>query len=155
MQLTSTRRAEVAMAVLAIALAGAFLYDGRALAPGVLEPVGPGSIPNATCWIVIALSLAMLMRSVRGGGSGQASASVSGERWRDLGFLVVAVSAYVALLGFGVVRYSIATTVFLALSIVWLAPHRRRAWPGALAVGVVLGFGLDYVFRHVLITDLP
>lgn len=143
------------MALLAIAMAAAFLYDGRNLAPGVLEPVGPATIPNATCWIVIGLSLAMLARSFRGGGSGQPDASLPGERWFDLGVLVVVIGIYVGVLGFGLVRYSIATAVFLALTIVWLAENRRHALPGALVVGVVLGFGLDYVFRHVLVTDLP
>jgi hypothetical protein len=53
------------------------------------------------------------------------------------------------------VRYSIATAVFLTFTIVWLAQDRRRVLPGALAVALVLGFGLDYVFRHILVTDLP
>jgi hypothetical protein len=154
-QLTSTRRAEIAMALLAIALAAAFLFDGRHLKPGVLEPVGPGTVPNATCWIVIALALAMLVRTVWGGGSRPASASVDGERWRDVAFLAVVTSAYVAVLGFGWLRYSIATALFLVATIVWLAEQRRRALPAAVTVALVLGFGLDYLFRHVLVTDLP
>ncbi len=155
MQLTSTRRAEIAMALLAIAMAAAMLFDGRELAPGVLEPVGPGTIPNATCWIVIVLALAMLVRTVWGSGSGQASASVAHERWHDLAVLVGVTCAYVAVLGFGLVRYSIATAVFVAITVLWLAENRRSALPGTLAVALVLGFGLDYVFRHVLVTDLP
>jgi hypothetical protein len=143
------------MALLAIAIAAAFLYDGRNLAPGVLEPVGPGTIPNATCALVIALALAMLARTMWGVAGDQAGASVPGERWRDLAVLTVTVVAYVIVLGFGLVRYSIATALFLVLSIVWLAEHRRRALPGAVVVGLVLGMGLDYVFRHILVTDLP
>lgn len=143
------------MALVGIAVAAAFLFDGRHLRPGILEPVGPGTIPNATCWIVIALALAMLVRTVWGPDGGQASASVAGERWRDLAVLVAATCAYVAVLGFGIVRYSIATAVFLFVAVVWLAANRRQAMPGALAVALVLGFGLDYLFRHVLVTDLP
>jgi len=30
-----------------------------------------------------------------------------------------------------------------------------RWFAGALSVALVLGFGLDYVFRHILVTDLP
>ncbi len=121
----------------------------------MLEPVGPGTIPNATCWIVIALALAMLVRTVWGSGGEQASASVAGERWRDLAVLVAVTCAYVAILGFGLVRYSIATAAFLLVTVLWLAENRRRALPGTVAVALVLGFGLDYVFRHVLVTDLP
>jgi hypothetical protein len=142
------------MALVAIAIAAAFLYDGRNLVPGVLEPVGPGTIPNATCWITIALALAMLVRTLL---EGRPDAGNAGEheRWRDLAVVVVVTCAYVAVLGFSLVRYSIATAVFLFFAIVWLAPQWRRAMPGALAVALVLGFGLDYVFRHVLVTDLP
>ncbi len=143
------------MALVAIAVAAAFLFDGRNLAPGVLEPVGPGTIPNATCWLVIALAVAMLARTLWGGGDGQPSAATGKERWGDLVFLVVATGAYVACLGFGLVRYNIATAVFLALTILWLAENRRRALPIALVLALILGFGLDYLFRHVLVTDLP
>ena len=142
------------MALLAIAIAAAFLYDGRNLPPGVLEPIGPGTIPNATCWVVIGLAVAMLARTLLGG-DGQPSASLAGERWGDVAFLAIATCAYVAVLGFGIVRYSIATAVFLALAILWLAENRRKTWPVALSLGLVLGFGLDYLFRHVLVTDLP
>jgi hypothetical protein len=153
--LTSSRRAEVAMALVAIAIAAAFLYDGRNLVPGILEPVGPGTIPNATCWLTIALALAMLVRSLLADRAAEAAVAADHERWRDLAVIVVVTCAYVAVLGFSVVRYSVATAVFLLFAIVWLAPQRRRVIPGALAVALVLGFGLDYVFRHILITDLP
>ncbi len=143
------------MALVAVAIAAAMLFDGRDLTPGVLEPVGPGTIPNATCWIVIALALAMLVRSVWGGGDGQASASLPDERWRDMAVLLGVTFAYVAVLGFALVRYSIATAVFLLLTVLWLAPRRRRALPATAAIALVLGFGLDYIFRHVLVTDLP
>ena len=142
------------MALIAIAAAAAFLFDGRHLAPGVLEPVGPGTIPNATCWLVIALSLAMLARTLLASGEGQA-APVAGERWGDVAFVFVLTCAYVATLGFGLVRYGIATALFLAIAILWLADDRRKAAPFALAVAVALGTGLDYLFRHVLVTDLP
>lgn len=142
------------MALVAIAIAAAFLFDGRDLRPGVLEPVGPGTIPNATCWIVIALALAMLVRTVWSSGE-QPGAAADGERWRDLAVLVVVTCAYVAGLGFGLVRYSVATAVFLLATILWLAEDRRRALPAAVAAALALGFGLDYLFRHVLVTDLP
>jgi Tripartite tricarboxylate transporter TctB family len=153
-QLTGTRRAEIAMGLVAIAIAAAFLFDGRDLRPGVLEPVGPGTIPNATCWIVIALALAMLVRTVWGGGE-PPGAAIDAERWRDLAVLVVATCAYVAVLGFGLLRYNIATAAFLLATILWLAENRRSALPAAIAIALVLGFGLDYIFRHVLVTDLP
>jgi len=154
-QLSSTRRAEVTMGVVAIAIAAAFLFDGRALVPGVLEPIGPGTIPKATCWVVIALSIAMVMRSLAGRRGGQPDATVAGERWVDVAVVIATTCAYVAVLGFGLVRYSVVTALFLAGTIVWLAENRRRAVVPAAIVALVLGFGLDYLFRHVLITDLP
>lgn len=143
------------MALAAIAVAAAFLYDGRNLAPGILEPVGPGTIPNATAWLVIGLAAAMLVRTLWDGGRGPVGAAMAGERWLDLAVLAGATGVYVGALGFGLVRYSIATAVFLALTIVWMAEERRRAVPAAIVVALVLGFGLDYLFRNVLVTDLP
>ena len=53
------------------------------------------------------------------------------------------------------VRFSIATAVFLSLSIGMLRSFSRRALPLILVLAVVLGFGLEYLFTHVFVIDLP
>jgi hypothetical protein len=65
------------------------------------------------------------------------------------------VCAYVAAMGLGIVSYAPATIAFLTLSIWFLADFRRAALPVVLAIAVVLGFGLRYLFTKILVTDLP
>ena len=154
MELSGTRGAEIAMALLAIAIGAAFLAVGWDLKPGVLEPIGPGTVPNATAWITIALALAMLVRTLLGRG-GAAREHVAAERWRDVAMLTAFTAAYVVVLGLGLLRYNVTTTVYLLACVLWLAGNRRAALPVALVVALVLGFGLDYLFRTVFVTDLP
>jgi hypothetical protein len=53
------------------------------------------------------------------------------------------------------VRYAFATIAFVALGVLVVAeaPRRLAAW--AAAVALALGFGLDYVFRTIFVTNIP
>ena len=45
--------------------------------------------------------------------------------------------------------------VFMPLVVLAVTDRRRQALPWAVALGVAYGFGLDYIFRHILVTDIP
>lgn len=149
--MTREKVAEVAMAVGLIALAGAFLHEGWNYAPGVFEPIGSGTVPNGVAWIVVALSGAMLIRAVVGRSGDE---HPEPERWRTAGLAAVLIVLYVVALSVGI-RYRWATLVFVFVTILVLSPAPRRTLAGAAVSAAVLGFGLDYVFRHILVTDLP
>lgn len=75
------------------------------------------------------------------------------------GSMVLGVSVstlvYVAVLQSGVFRYGLITAVYAILTMMLMAPRRRAAWPLAVVVGVIAGFGLDGIFRYLLVADLP
>jgi hypothetical protein len=142
---------EIVMAVVLIAVAGAFLREGWNYAPGVFEPIGSGTVPNGVAWIVVALSGAMLIRAVVGRSGNE---HPEPERWRTAGLAAVLVVLYVVALSVGI-RYQWATLAFALVTILVLSPAPRRTLPGAALSAAVLGFGLDYLFRDILVTDLP
>lgn len=152
----SEARAETTVALLAIALAGWFLAEGSTLKPGVFEPIGPGAVPMGVAVVTIVLGAMVMVSRLRvwrrAGGGGE---DRSGEGWA----LTLGVSAltigYCVVLNLGLLRYGLVTAVYLALVIVGMAPQRRAALPWAVAIGLVTGFGLDHIFRHLLVADLP
>ncbi len=146
-----TRVSEMAMAVVLIAVAAAFLREGWHFEPGVFEPIGSGAVPNAVAWIVVALSSVMLLQAVL---ARPAEEPAEPERWRVAGLAAVLLALYVAALSLGV-RYAWATLVFTFLMIVLLGHRSGRTLGGGAVAAGVLGFGLDYLFRHLLVTDLP
>ena len=145
-----TRLAECVMALAIIALSAAFLWDGWNLRPGVLEPVGSGTVPNSVAWIAIALS-AMALTGI---GRSRTEGDAAPEGWGTTAISAALLVAYVAALGWGL-RYSWVTLAYVFLAILAIAPGGRRAWAPALLAGAAMGFGLDYTFRHLLVTDLP
>jgi hypothetical protein len=154
----SESRAETALAWIAIALSALFLFEGAKLKPGVFEPIGPGAVPMGVAVITIVLSLLVLLARWRAGaapaGPDDGSAALP-ERW----LLMLGVSAltlvYAALLHFGAVRYGYATVAYLLITFLVLSDRARQDLPWAVGLALVFGLGLDYVFRHLLVADLP
>ena len=138
------------MALGIIALSAGFLWDGWNLRPGVLEPVGSGTVPNSVAWIAIALSAVVLTGIGRARTAGEAAA----EGWPVMAASAVLLVLYVASLGLGL-RFAWATLIYVPLAILAITPDRGRALVPAVVAGAVMGFGLDYTFRHLLVTDLP
>ena len=150
----SEARAEAAVALLSIALSAWFLAEGSKLKPGVFEPIGPGAVPMGVAAVTLVLALLVLlarMRQPRGTADGAAAA----EDWAQTLGVGAITLGYCAVLQFGVLRYGLVTAIYLALVIIVMAPQRRTALPWALGIGVVTGFGLDAIFRHLLVADLP
>ena len=154
----SDSRSENALALIAIALSALYLFEGAKLKPGVFEPIGPGAVPMGVAVITIVLSLLVLHERWRIGASpaspGDGLPALS-ERW----LLMLGVGAltlvYAALLQTGAVRYGYATVVHLLTTFLVSSDRVRHDLPWAVALALVFGFGLDYVFRHLLVADLP
>ncbi len=154
----SESRAETALALIAIALSALFLFEGAKLKPGVFEPIGPGAVPMGVAVITIVLSLLVLFARRR------IAAATAGtdnghpplpERWALMLGVAALTLVYVALLQSGSVRYGYATVVYLLTTFLLLSDQVRHDLPWAVALALVFGLGLDYVFRHLLVADLP
>lgn len=153
----SESRAETALALIAIALSSLFLFEGAKLKPGVFEPIGPGAVPMGVAVLTIILSLLVLHARWRAApepvsDDGQAAMP---ERWT----LMLAVSAltlvYAALLHAAMVRYGYATVVYLLATFLLMSGRVRQDLSWAIALALSFGLGLDYVFRYLLVADLP
>lgn len=151
----SEARAETSVALLAIALAGWFLAEGSTLKPGVFEPIGPGAVPMGVAVVTIVLGVMVMVSRLRVWRRAGVGEDRAGEDWA----LTLGVSAltivYCVVLNLGLLRYGLVTAIYLALVIVGMAPQRRTALPWAVGIGLVTGFGLDHIFRHLLVADLP
>lgn len=154
----SQLRWDIGMGSAAVVIAAAFLQDSRKLPPGVFEPIGPAPIPRAVAWLVIALAVMMMLpalwRLVRGGAPAPDPLPYA-PRPLAAALVLAATAIYVAAMALGLAGYTPATIAFLGVTIWFLAEFRRAALPVALAIAVILGFGLRYLFTRVLVTDLP
>lgn len=148
------RWAEIVVAMLIVAVATAMLYDGRNLAANPFEPIGSRTIPSIAAAIVIVLAALVLAEaawSLRQG----ISPAATGEQWLVVVAVLLLTIGYALILTSGLVRYQWATIVFMPLVVLIVSDDRRKALPWALGMGMVYGFGLDAIFRHVLVTDIP
>jgi len=155
-------RAETFLAWAAIAMSVLFLVEGVKLKPGVFEPIGPGAVPMGVAAITIVLSLLVLIgrwrtSQVAGAPDGRADngPSAAPENWRLLLYTSACTLVYAGVLHTGMARYGYATVVYLLATILLLAENKRQALPWAVTLALVFGLGLDYVFRYLLVADLP
>jgi hypothetical protein len=148
------RLAEILVALLVAAFAGAILYGGRQLAANPFEPIGSRTIPAIASWIAIVLAAVVLAQAAWALRRGALEVA-AGEQWGAVALTFLATVGYAALLSTGLVRYRWVTMAFIPLVVLAVADDRRRALPWALALGVAYGLGLDAIFRHVLVTDIP
>jgi hypothetical protein len=156
MKETSPAATDIGVAACLVAIAGGFIWDGWNLPPGSFEPLGPAPVPRAVALIVIGLSLVVMGSALgrrRSGAIPPPPPYV--PRPLDAAAILGLTVLYVALMGLGLLRFSIATTAFVTLSILLLDRFRVRSLPLALGLGLILGFGLQYIFTKILVVDLP
>lgn len=155
-------RAETTLAWLAITLSALFLYEGAKLKPGVFEPIGPGAVPMGVAVLTIILSVLVLLERRRkpfaramGETALDAATAPLREQWGLLAAVSVLTLVYVAVLHSGAARYGLVTVVYLLASFLIVSGRVRQDLPWSVALALAFGLGLDYVFRHLLVADIP
>lgn len=155
-------RAETFLACAAIGVSVLFLVEGSKLKPGVFEPIGPGAVPMGVAAFTIVLSLLVLIGRWRSRqtaftprGRVETVPAAALENWQLLLFAIVCTLAYVGVLHTGMARYGYATVVYLLVTFLLVADHKRQALPWSVGLALFFGLGLDYVFRYLLVADLP
>jgi Na+-transporting methylmalonyl-CoA/oxaloacetate decarboxylase gamma subunit len=157
----SESRAETALACLAIALSVLFLFEGAKLKPGVFEPIGPGAVPMGVAVVTIVLSLLVLLARWRKPFAESAAEAAlpddapQAEKWGLLAAVAALTIVYTAVLHSGVARYGVVTVGYLLLTFLVVSGSVRRDLRWSVVLALVFGLGLDYVFRHLLVADLP
>jgi putative tricarboxylic transport membrane protein len=145
---------ELVAGTFSLVLAGLFIAQARGLPPPYFEPIGSAAVPRGTAWIVVVLAIVMMARALFSQQSGPAAFHSPHEVRRTLAFSGL-ILLYVAALGLTRIGYAVATIVFLTMAVPLLAGFSRQWLLRSLALGILLGFGLQYLFTHILVTDLP
>ena len=146
--------AEAFVSVLTIAVAALFLWDARRYSASLFEPIGSGAVPGGVAAAALLLSAIQLTQAARALLAPRLADAPQELTLRVLATFLLTV-AYAALLATGLVRYAFATVAFVALGVLVVAEQPRRLAAWTAAVALALGFGLDYVFRSVFMTNIP
>jgi putative tricarboxylic transport membrane protein len=155
---------DLVFGLVVLALAGFVWREAAGLPPSPYDPLGPGSFPRALCIGLGLLSVAMIVRTLMRLTVADAETSfimgpadgTPGPRrfWLALG-LGLATAAYAGLLILADLDFRLVTIVYIAGLGFALSRRRRQDIFTAIAVGVVMGFGLDWLFTGVLAVTLP
>ena len=138
-----------------IAVAAAMRSIGRGLAPSPFEPIGPGTVPNGVAVIVIVL-----------GGLRAWTSRMGLAGWRqDAGAIRRAMAPACRRFppDFRIRRctgehdrsISMGDAFYFMAVVLMLSERPREAWRFAAPIAVTLAFGLDYIFRRILVADIP
>ncbi|MGH7322565.1 MAG: tripartite tricarboxylate transporter TctB family protein, partial [Candidatus Rokuibacteriota bacterium] len=146
---------------------GVTWWEARALPPGKFDPLGPGAVPVALCYVMAALGGLILLRVALGLAVGHARQSLLvgvHEDGEDLGYrrrperavaTVALAVLYVLAMHRGWLSFLPATSAFLVVLGALLVERTPRAQAISFGVGLGTAVFLDLIFRRVLILDLP
>ena len=153
----SNPRVDIGVCLFLIVICCAVLVEAAKLPPGSFEPLGSAPIPQATAGLVIFLCLLVVGRAALAIWRGEAiGAEVPyPPRRLDAAVLFGLTVLYVFLMAQRVAGFAPITAVFLFVAIAFLTRFAPRSLPIAALVGVVMGWGCQYVFTQVFIVDLP
>lgn len=149
---------EIGLAVFFIAVCTAVLWAAFDIPPGVFEPLGAAPVPQGVAATIMLLAILMLGAALRRLRREKTAAAPS-RGFQPRPFAAAAVCAlgiiYVALMQAELLSFALATALFLFASVGVLARWRFYAAAVAIAVGLITGYGLQYVFTRVFVIDLP
>ena len=153
----SKPRVDIGVCLFLIVICCAVLVEAAKLPAGSFEPLGSAPIPQATAGLIIFLCLLVVGRAALAMSRGAASTAEAPHppRRLDAAVLFGLTVLYVLLMAQRVAGFAPITAVFLFVAIAFLTRFAPRSLPIAALIGVVMGWGCQYVFTRVFIVDLP
>ncbi len=148
----------VSIAFMGTALA--VLAEVHDLPPGLIDPLGSAPVPQWTSVLLFLLSLGMLARvllstKLRTAHDDENEEADFAER-PEAAFGVVALTIiYVIVLASRAVGFGVLTALFVFALVALLGRGRTRALLMGLLLGILVGFGCEYLFTQILVVDLP
>jgi len=150
------RRFEIGASLLVILACAVLVYESLDLPPGSFEPLGSAPVPQVTAGPIILLCVVVIVGAFRKRGETAPARDGDVKDEPVSALLLVALTLlYVLLLHFRVTGFGTLTAGYLFVVISALERFRPRALIGAAIVGVVVGFGVQYLFTQVFVVDLP
>lgn len=146
--------ADLLMIGFVVAVCAILLIGANFIPPPMFDPVGSAALPRAVAVALLLLVGIFLVTRLRGrpGESRSGLSDIAMGRGAVITLLLVV--AYGALMQTRLIGFAPATALFLAAAI----PALRGSWrelPLAVAVGLVMGFGSQWLFTEVFFIDLP
>ncbi|MEM7022642.1 MAG: tripartite tricarboxylate transporter TctB family protein [Pseudomonadota bacterium] len=153
----SSPRTDIGVCLFLVVICAAVLVEEANLPPGSFEPLGSAPIPQATAGLIIFLCLVVMARAaiVLARGTEVVSEDEVVPRNLDAAVIFGMTLVYVLLMALRVAGFALITSVFIFLAIAFLTRFAPRSLPVAAGVGVVMGYGCQYIFTQVFVVDLP
>lgn len=150
------RQFEIGVSVLIILICAVVIYESLDLPPGSFEPLGSAPVPQATAGLIILLCLIVIWGAIRRKPAEpeDVEGAVPDEPVSAL-LLAAATVLYVLILHLRLVGFAPLTASYLFIVISALERFKPKALIGAAIIGVLFGFGIQYLFTQVFVVDLP
>jgi hypothetical protein len=141
---------------LLLILCGVVYWATLELPPPEYEPLGPAAFPLMLVGAIAVLAIPLILKPEP---YVKAPPPPDGEYvkptpWLSVWLLLAAV-AFAAVMQTRAIPFSLTATGFLIIAMAILTRFEKRAWPATLIVSPIVGFGLEYIFKHIFIIDLP
>lgn len=151
-----TPKLDLIISVALAALSGLVLWGTKEIPPPFFDPIGSAAFPKYTAYIIIALSLAIALRA---GFALRKTSTPSKKSFREEPLLAVSVvitsALYVLVMQWEFLSFRWATLVFIFLLSALLSKFEKRVMIFSAIIGIVFGFGGQYLFTEVFYMDLP
>ncbi|MDE0768312.1 MAG: tripartite tricarboxylate transporter TctB family protein [Opitutaceae bacterium] len=139
-----------------VALSVFVLWGTKEIPPPFFDPIGSAAFPKYTAYIIIALSLAIALRASLALRKPNSPRKKSFREEPLLAISVVITSAlYVLSMQWELLSFRWATLVFIFLLSALLSKFEKRVMIFSAIIGIVFGFGGQYLFTEVFYMDLP
>jgi len=139
-----------------VALSVFVLWGTKEIPPPFFDPIGSAAFPKYTAYIIIALSLAIALRASF---ALRKTNSPRKKRFREEPLLAISVvitsALYVLSMQWELLSFRWATLVFIFLLSALLSKFENRVMIFSAIIGIVFGFGGQYLFTEVFYMDLP
>ena len=143
---------------LTVVLAGLVLWGAQSIPPPFFDPLGSAAVPKACAYILIALALIISIRRFIENKveltTGSKETGYKKELWLALGVVSLSI-LYTLAMGAGWIGFRWGTIVYIFATGSILAKGSFRIIVISLALGLLFGFGGQYLFTNFFYIDLP
>lgn len=150
------RHFEIGVSALIIVICVVVIYESLDLPPGSFEPLGSAPVPQATAGLIILLCLIVIASAIRRRSAEpfDQEDTIPDEPVSAL-LLAAATILYVLVLHLRLVGFGPLTAFYLFIVISALERFQPKALFAAAIIGVLFGFGIQYLFTQIFVVDLP
>ena len=123
------------------------------------DAVGPLAVPKMIFYGTVILILLSIAQSVIEKRNQQKALNIDAEAVKPQVKMAVGMlgmtAVYIIIMSAGIVSFTIATIVFLVITIGLLGRFEKKIMIYGVVIALIMGFGCDYLFTQIFDIDLP